>query len=142
MRLRPMTFGPRLGPTTMRPNPVVHLELHTGDLSRACAYYEHLLGWRAEEVSTYTAMEVGNVGGGVVECPAAGRPLWLPYVDVPDVEAATERARAMGAKVLLEPRSGPVGKRAVVSSPIAGELAFWEEHRRGGPLRRRRRSDL
>jgi predicted enzyme related to lactoylglutathione lyase len=137
-----MNSGPRRGPTTMRPNSLVHLELHTGDLSRACAYYEHLLGWRAEEVSTYTAMEVGNVGGGVVECPAAGRPLWLPYVDVPDVDAATERARDMGAKVLLEPRSGPAGRRAVVSSPVAGEVAFWEEHRRGGPLRRRRRSDL
>ena len=126
----------------MRPNPVVHLELHTGDLSRACAYYERLLGWCADEVSTYTALEVGNVGGGIVECAAAVRPIWLPYVDVPDVEAATDRARAMGASVLLEPRSGPAGKRAVVSSPIAGELALWEEHRRGGPLRRRRRSDV
>jgi predicted enzyme related to lactoylglutathione lyase len=115
----------------MSEHPVVHLELHTGDLARACAFYASLCGWRAERVASYTALELGDaIGGGAVECGTA-RPVWLPYVEVPDVGAATARAEALGASILLPPRSGPTGRRAVVASPVAGELAFWQPHGRG-----------
>ena len=32
------------------PNRLVHLELHTGDLARACAFYSRLCGWTPEQV--------------------------------------------------------------------------------------------
>ena len=73
----------------------------------------------------------GGLGGGIVECQAR-RPLWLPYVEVADVAEATERARLLGASVLLEPREGPAGWRSVVAAPAGGEIAFWqpkEQHR-------------
>jgi predicted enzyme related to lactoylglutathione lyase len=111
--------------------PVVHLELHTGDLARACAFLGALCGWRAERVASYTTLELGGaIGGGGVEC-GTERPLWLPYVEVPDVGAAAARAQELGASVLLAPRAGPTGRRAVVASPVAGELAFWQPHGRG-----------
>jgi predicted enzyme related to lactoylglutathione lyase len=116
--------------------PVVHLELHTGDLPGARAFYSGLCGWRPEQITvprgSYLALEMGGaLGGGIVEC-AARRPLWLPYVEVPDVSEATERARDLGATVLLEPREGPAGWRGVVAAPAAGELAFWQpKHKRG-----------
>ena len=89
-------------------NPVVHLELHTGDLGAACDFYARACGWHQERVAaagrTYQALEMGNgLGGGVVECQT-GRALWLPYVEVPEISGATERARELGAAVLLEPR--------------------------------------
>jgi predicted enzyme related to lactoylglutathione lyase len=115
----------------MNPRNVVHLELHTGDLAHACAFYGEVCGWREERVATYTALDLGDaIGGGVVEC-GTERPLWLPYVEVPDVGKATARAEKLGASVLLAPRSGPTGRRAVVSSPVAGELAFWQPRGRG-----------
>ena len=115
----------------MTTRPLVHLELHTADLAHACAFYGALCGWREERVATYTALDLGElIGGGVVEC-GTPRPSWLPYVEVPDVAAATARAEELGASVLLAPRSGPTGRRAVVSSPAAGELAFWQPHGRG-----------
>lgn len=116
-------------------HPVVHLELHTGDRSSAQAFYAGLCGWRSAEVERgdgrrYLALELGGaVGGGIVEC-AAPRPLWLPYVEVAEIGAATERAREMGARVLLEPREGPAGWRSVVSAPASGELAFWQSKER------------
>jgi predicted enzyme related to lactoylglutathione lyase len=67
-------------------------------------------------------------GGGIVEC-GAGRPLWLPYVEVGDVGESTARACELGASVLLEPREGPAGWRGVVTSPAGGELAFWQPRR-------------
>jgi predicted enzyme related to lactoylglutathione lyase len=110
--------------------PVVHLELHTGDLPGARAYYAGLCGWRPELITvpggSYLGLDMGGgLDGGIVEC-AARRPLWLPYVEVPDVDEATERARRLGATVLLEPREGPAGWRAVVAAPAGGELAFWQ----------------
>ena len=111
-------------------NPVVHMELHTGNLPRACAFYAQACGWRAERVDagpgSYLALALGGgIGGGVVECETA-RPLWLPYVQVAEITEATDRARRLGASVLLEPREGPVGWRSVVAAPAGGEIAFWQ----------------
>jgi predicted enzyme related to lactoylglutathione lyase len=109
---------------------VVHLELHTTNLARACAFYSELLHWRPERVEasgrSYVALDLGGgLGGGVVEC-GAERPTWLPYVSVPDITAATDRAQRLGAAVLLGPREGPAGWRSVVVAPDVGELAFWQ----------------
>ena len=117
--------------------PVVHLELHTGDLPAACAFYARLCGWRPEPIEagcgTYWALGLGGgLGGGVVECKTP-RPLWLPYVEVADIAGATERARGLGASVLLEPREGPAGWRSVVTAPAGGEIAFWQQKERHQP---------
>jgi predicted enzyme related to lactoylglutathione lyase len=91
------------------------------------------LRWRPEPIETasgsYLGLELGGgFGGGIVEC-GIRRPLWLPYVEVDQVQQFTEHARRLGAAVLLEPREGPVGWRSVVSSPAGGEVAFWERKR-------------
>ena len=111
-------------------NPVVHLELHTGDLPRARATYAGLCGWRAEQIRTrsgsYTALGLcERFGGGIVEC-GTQRAMWLPYVQVREIQAAAAHARELGASVLLEPREGPAGWRTVVSTPAGGEIAFWQ----------------
>src|SRR5688572_25509947 len=111
--------------------PVVHLELHTGDLPGACAFYDRLCGWRAERIDagggSYWALELGggHWGGGVVEC-STPRPVWRPYGAVEDVAATRERARRLGAAVLLEPRDGPVGRRSIVAASAGGDVAFWQ----------------
>jgi predicted enzyme related to lactoylglutathione lyase len=125
-----MSFGPRAGLNSQMTRPVVHLELHTGDLAGARAFYAGLCGWRPERITvpsgSYLALEMGGeLGGGIVECDAR-RPLWLPYVEVANVAEATERARRLGATVVLDPREGPAGWRGVVAAPAAGELAFWQ----------------
>jgi predicted enzyme related to lactoylglutathione lyase len=111
-------------------SPVVHLELHTANLAGAVAFYTQLLGWRSEQVEaggrSYLALDVGGgLSGGVVGC-GVDRPTWLPYVAVPEIAGATERAERLGAAVLLEPREGPAGWRSVVATPDAGEIAFWQ----------------
>jgi predicted enzyme related to lactoylglutathione lyase len=116
-------------------NPVIHLELHTGDLQGAVSFYAKLFGWRPEMISagagSYLALGMGNgVGGGVVQCES-NQPLWLPYVDVPDVDGTTERAKELGGEVLLGPREGPEGWRSVVSAPDGGEVAFWQSKKNG-----------
>jgi predicted enzyme related to lactoylglutathione lyase len=131
--LKAARINPDMSANQTPPRPVVHLELHTFDQVRASAFYAELLRWRAQvvraAVGSYLAFDTGgHLGAGVVECRTA-RPLWLPYVEVDRVDRLTERARELGAVVLLEPREGPSGWRSVVSSPEAGEIALWEPRR-------------
>jgi predicted enzyme related to lactoylglutathione lyase len=115
--------------------PVVHLELHTSDLAAARDFYRALCGWRPQTVTTaqgsYLALGLGGyaLGGGIVECQTP-RSLWLPYVEVPSVEATTDRARELGAAMALAPREGPHGWRSVIRTPCGGEVAFWEPKQR------------
>jgi predicted enzyme related to lactoylglutathione lyase len=111
-------------------NQLVHLELHTSDEPGASAFYAGLLGWRAERVRAGSACYLtmrpgGDIGAGIVEC-ATERAVWLPYVNVPRIEAATERAMALGATVLLGPREASGGWRTVLGTPAGGELALWQ----------------
>ncbi len=115
-------------------NRLVHLELHTGDLPCARAFYEGLFDWELREVGAgprpYLEIDFrSGVGGGAVGC-GAPTASWLPYVEVAEIGSATESARELGAAVLLEPREGPLGWRSVVRAPQAGELALWMPKRR------------
>jgi predicted enzyme related to lactoylglutathione lyase len=133
-----MSSGDRAGPhhvdmSTVPATSVVHLELHTRNLAGARDFYAALCGWRPERIDTrhgsYLSLDMGgDLGGGIVEC-APGRPLWLPYVEVDEIAAATARARCLGAAVLLAPREGPAGWRSVVASPAGGEIALWQQKR-------------
>ena len=110
--------------------PVVHLELHTHNLPRACAFYTQLFGWSAETVhadpGTYLALGLGErIEGGVVE-REDGRALWLPYVQVSDIAESSARAVRLGARVELEPREGPAGWRCVLAPPAGAEVALWQ----------------
>jgi predicted enzyme related to lactoylglutathione lyase len=111
-------------------NPVVHLELRTGNLPRACAFYTRLFGWRAETIhigsASYIALELGRgVQGGVVEHQAE-RSVWIPYVEVVDIADVTERARRLGATVTVAPREGPAGWRSVLVAPAGATVALWQ----------------
>jgi predicted enzyme related to lactoylglutathione lyase len=111
------------------PRPVVHLELHTRGLAPARDFYSALFAWRAEQVTTehgpYLALGLGGIHGGIVEC-GTERALWLPYVEVDRIALATDRARTLGATVLLEPREGPAGWRSVIATDHGGEVGLWQ----------------
>lgn len=116
-----------------QPSRVVHLELHTGDLLGASAFYSQLLHWRTERIdvcsASYHALALGGeLDGGIVAC-GTPKARWLPYVEVDQIDGTTERARQLGASVLLEPREGPVGWRSVVRTCEGGEIAFWQPKR-------------
>jgi predicted enzyme related to lactoylglutathione lyase len=117
----------------MRPpprDPVVHLELHTENLARASDFYTRLFGWSAERVEvgrcTYLSLKLGNgIEGGIVEHEREDS-LWLPYVEVADLVEVIERARALGAAMVLEPREGPVGWRSILAVPSGARIALWQ----------------
>ena len=108
----------------------MHLELHTADLARARASYATLCGWRGEPIDTvkgsYLALELGsNLGGGIAEC-CSQQAIWLPYVELAQIDTAIHLARQLGASVLLGPREGPAGWRSVIATLEAGQIALWQ----------------
>ena len=64
---------------------------------------------------------------------ATGRTLGLPgsppYVEVDDIDAATDLARALRATIWLSTREEPAGWRSVVRTPASGEMALWQQKR-------------
>src|SRR5262249_7452848 len=112
------------------PSPLVHLELHTGNLVRACSSYSRVSGWHLERVEarghSYRKLDWGGgLEGGIVERGTSWA-AWVPYLEVPQVDEDTECARRFGLSVLLELREGPAGWRSVFEVPDGGEIASWQ----------------
>ena len=110
----------------------------------ACAFYAQLCGWRTERIDAARAPTWRSGSGDGAQRrrgrvrDRSGR-CGCPTSRSPDVAAATERARALGASVLLEPREGPAGWRSVVAAPAGGESPSGSRSaRRPGRGRRRR----
>jgi predicted enzyme related to lactoylglutathione lyase len=120
------------------PNPFVHVELNTNDVAKAKAFYGQLFDWKLEDVPmgpdfTYTMIGVGDdgVGGGMLKHPMPGAPsVWIPYVDVDDVAAATTKATSLGATLIKEVTEIPgMGSFSIVQDPTGAVLGLWTANR-------------
>ena len=114
-------------------NPFVHIELDTTDLGKAKSFYSALFYWKLRDEQmggdmTYTMIDVGEgTGGGMMTHPMGGPSLWLPYVLVDDINAATEKARSLGAQIVREPMEVPgAGWLSIFIDPTGAVLGMWK----------------
>jgi uncharacterized protein len=114
-------------------NPFVHIELHTGDVVRAKAFYSALFDWKLQDLpapgggETYTMIEVGEGTGGGMTGDSQMPPHWLAYVGVDDVVATTAKARSLGATVLQDVvEVGDYGWMSVMRDPAGATFALWQ----------------
>jgi uncharacterized protein len=115
-------------------NPFVHLELSTTDLPKAKAFYGKLFDWDMEDMPmgpdmTYTLLKVGEgTGGGMMKQMIPGAPsAWLAYVQVDDLEAATKKAKSLGATIMMEMQEVPnMGWFTIFVDPTGAPLAMWK----------------
>lgn len=115
-------------------HPFVHVELNTTDLSKAKTFYGKLFDWELEDVpmgpgATYTMIKPGEgTGGGMVTHPMPGTPsMWLAYVLVDDVAAATGKAKSLGAKVVKDVTEVPgAGWLSIIEDPTGAVLGLWK----------------
>lgn len=118
-------------------NPFVHIELNTSDLGQAKAFYGALFDWELQDMpmgptDTYTMINVGEgTGGGMMKHPMPGEPsLWIPYVLVDDLAAATSKAKSLGAKMIKENEPVPgMGAFSIMIDPTGAVLGLWEAKR-------------
>lgn len=87
-------------------NTFAHVELQTQDLEQAKAFYQRLFDWTFQEIPkmSYTLFNMGEgTSGGMMKNPAPNSPSsWLAYVEVADIAASTDKAKALGATVVYD----------------------------------------
>ena len=115
-------------------NAFVHVELATTDIDKAKAFYRSLFDWQLNDVDmgggmAYTLIGVGEgTGGGMMKHPMPGAPsIWMPYVGVADVRAATDKAKSLGARVIRD--ITPVmdeGSFSIIADPTGAMLGLWQ----------------
>jgi predicted enzyme related to lactoylglutathione lyase len=52
---------------------------------------------------------------------------WIPYVQVDDVDRATNAAVQLGATVVSAKARGPAGEYSVVRDPGGAAIALWQK---------------
>src|SRR3982074_1532984 len=114
-------------------NTFVHGEPQTNDPVSARKFYTSLFDWKLQDVpmpgGTYTMIDVGGgTGGGMMRNPIPGAPShWLAYVGVDDINAATKKAKELGAMVVIAVTEvGEAGVIAVMSDPAGATRAMWK----------------
>ena len=115
-------------------NPFVHIELSTNDLDKAKKFYSALLDWKLIDMpmpdgGTYTMIDVGEgTGGGMMKHPMPGAPsMWMAYVQVDNLDAATKKAEQLGAKVMkARTEAGEFGWFSIIVDPTGAMLAPCE----------------
>lgn len=115
-------------------NPFVHVELATQDLGAAKSFYQSLFDWTLKDEDMgggmhYTMIGVGEgTGGGMMKHPMPEAPsAWLAYVQVDDINAATEKAKSLGAKIIREPTAVmDAGSFSIFVDPTGAYLGMWQ----------------
>jgi len=114
-------------------NPFVHVELNTTDVDKAKTFYSSLFSWGLEDVpfegGAYTMIKVGEgTGGGLMQHPIPGAPsAWLAYVGVDDIEAATAKAKSLGATVMKDVTEVMgAGWLSIIIDPTGAVLGLWK----------------
>jgi predicted enzyme related to lactoylglutathione lyase len=114
-------------------NPFVHVELLATDAGKAKSFYGTLFDWKLEDMPmgdmTYTMIRVGEgTGGGLMQNPMPGAPsMWLAYVLVDDVRAATSKAASLGASVVKDATEVMgAGTFSIITDPTGAMLGLWQ----------------
>jgi predicted enzyme related to lactoylglutathione lyase len=112
-------------------------DLLTPEPEAAVGFYTRVVGWKTEQFreAPYTmwATARGPIGG-VGELPQAAKamgapPHWRAYIEVGDMTATVEKAKALGATVLVPPTDIPnTGDFAVLADPQGAVLALYHSY--------------
>jgi len=74
-------------------------------------------------------IKVGNgTGGGMLRHPnPSGPSMWLSYVAVDDIKAATQKAKSLGATIMKDVTEVPgAGWLSIIVDPTGAMLGLWK----------------
>ena len=112
-------------------------ELVTTDAEAAKAFYTKVVGWGARDASVpgrpYTLFTAGKAAvSGLMDLPEGarkmgGRPSWIGYVGVDDVDATADRLERLGGAVHVPPMDVPnISRFSIVADPQTARLALFK----------------
>ena len=113
-------------------NPFVHLELCTSDAAKAKEFYSKLFGWSFTDNDMGGGMIYSTFkpdtgpGGGLFSMPNMPT-FWMAYVGVDDINAATEKAKSLGATIHKGPQEIPhVGWFSIIVDPTGATISLFQ----------------
>ena len=110
-------------------------ELATNDAAASQAFYTQLFDWKVETMDmgpagTYNMFNTGSrPAAGMISMPpeAKGAPtMWMGYITVENVEQSVAKAQSLGARVLKEVITLPMGSFAVIADPQGAVFGLWQ----------------
>jgi predicted enzyme related to lactoylglutathione lyase len=109
-------------------------ELMTPDEKKALAFYERVFSYTHDSMDmgpqgTYYLLKTGDrMRGGLMHSPMPDTPpLWMPYVAVADCDATADKARGLGAQLIVSPTDIPkVGRFAALIDAQGACIAFMK----------------
>jgi predicted enzyme related to lactoylglutathione lyase len=103
--------------------PVIHFEVVGPDASALQSFYTSLFDWKinTDNAMNYGMVEAGEGGiAGGVAPTMDGQPNVTFYVQVPDLQAALNKAEKLGGKTLMPPMDVPDGPSIAQFTDPAG----------------------
>jgi predicted enzyme related to lactoylglutathione lyase len=132
MLFRDAGGAPPPPPAPDTPGLVGWRELHAGDGPAAFAFYSGLFGWTKRNAMDMGAMGAyqlfgcaggdSDYGGIMTRTPQTPGPFWLYYFNVPAIDAAAERVKANGGKIVNGPMEVPGGQWIVHGLDLEGAM--------------------
>ena len=111
------------------------VELTTSDRDGASAFYGDLVGWTAGpdaplgDAVQGRALQQDGAPVGIVRDLLVGSaypPHWEFYIQVADLDATIEKARALGGYLYEDPVKLPNGRRATLVEPSGAPVSIWQ----------------
>jgi len=110
-------------------------ELLTTDIRKAESFYISLFGWTVTKHDMgefeYTMFMNGDKPiGGMMQMPQdkEGVPShWMSYVSVSDVDASVNKAKSLGAEIIMpKTQAGNFGYFALLKDPTGAYFSLWQ----------------
>ena len=118
----------------------VWMDLATGDVAAASAFYAQLFGWDIESspdgIYAWASKDGRPVASIIAwdEGEAGDEGLWVPSIAVTNVNEAVERVTAAGGSIVEAPEDLPGRGRAVLIADPTGAVVQLVRAESGGPL--------
>ncbi len=107
-------------------------ELHSSDVGKSKEFYSEVFGWGWGGAPEYSEVQVGgrSVAGLMPRPPGLPAEVpdnWLIYFGSADLEADSQRAKELGATVLVPATEVPnMGRFSVIMDPQGGTFAIFQ----------------
>lgn len=90
-------------------------------------FFEKTFGWSQQNIGPMTFQTAdGEMPFAAVCDLMEDLKGWVPYVEVDDLAAETEKAQANGATLIAAELEGPAGKATFLRDPGGSPIALWK----------------
>ena len=115
--------------------PIVHFEIGARDYKKAMQFYGKVFGWSYDEhegtkYGMVPPQAKDSIGGGINQIQEGQQPYVTIYVQVDDLQAYLDKAKANGGKTVVPPTPIPgIGSFAWLTDPEGNRIGLFRDNK-------------